>query len=73
MLNFFVLGLIPGTHLQITYIWLLVAMDLVATALVVFVVYEYTWLKPRFLEHVQKQTKKNSKKSGAKSKLAKAS
>ena len=37
MLDFFVLGIVPGTHLQITFGWVIVAMLLyVAAATIVF-------------------------------------
>ena len=55
LLQFFVLGFIPGTHLQITYMWLLVMLDIVCSAALGLVIYDYTFIKPMYEQHSQQQ------------------
>jgi len=63
MLQFIVLGLIPGTHFQITYLWMLVLLDIAVSLIIVILAYEFLWLRPQFLQHLEEQAKSKSKKS----------
>jgi hypothetical protein len=56
LLDFFVLGLVPGTNLQITYKWLLVFANLVIGLIAAAVVYELYTVKTK-LSQPQKTSK----------------
>lgn len=60
LLDFFVLGLVPGTNLQITYTGLLLAANVTVGLLTVGVFYEIYFVRPK-LDHTHKATKKTAK------------
>lgn len=58
MLQFIVLGLVPGTHLQITFGWIL--MLLVSLTVVLAFVADLLWLRPFLLHKTEIDSKKQT-------------
>ncbi len=50
MLEFIVLGLVPGTHLQITLNWLVVLVLMLLVLLISFLAADIFWLKSRLAQ-----------------------
>ena len=62
MLQFIVLGLIPGTHLQITYHWIMALLEIATGLVIVLLAYDYLWLRPQFLQYLEMQKAKSKTK-----------
>lgn len=57
LLDFFVLGQIPGTNLQITYNWLLILANVVVGLIAVAVILDLFYIKPKQLQQQKSQPK----------------
>lgn len=73
MLQFIVLGLVPGTHLQITYLGMLIFVNVVVLLLSALIIYEIMWIKPQWQSHRQNVSgTKNTKNKNANQKSTKS-
>ncbi len=55
ILNFIVLGLIPGTNFQITYIGLLLFVEFIVGLIALYVLLDILWLKPHIAHYIEQQ------------------